>query len=67
METKAVVLGTNYYIGLSIIRTLGYEGIKTIAVDYVEDELYSSKSKYLHSHVMAPSFRDDPQGYINLY
>jgi predicted ATP-grasp superfamily ATP-dependent carboligase len=65
METKAVVLGTNYYIGLSIIRTLGYEGVKTIAVDYVEDELYSSKSKYLHSHVMAPSFKDDPQGYID--
>ncbi len=64
MQTKAVVLGTNYFIGLTIIRTLGYEGVKTIAVDYLEEALYGSKSKYLGAHYLAPSFREDPQGYI---
>ncbi len=64
METKAVVLGTNYYIGLSIIRTLGYENIKTIAVDYTTEGLYAAKSKYLHSHVIAPNFREEPKEYL---
>ncbi len=65
MGNKAVVLGTNYYIGLSIIRTLGYEGVETIAVDYQDKELYGSKSKYLGSHVMAPDFKKEKDGYLN--
>lgn len=65
MANKAVILGTNYYIGLSIIRTLGYEGVETIAVDYQDKELYGSKSKYLGSHVMAPDFKKDRDGYLN--
>lgn len=64
MANKAVVLGTNYYIGLSIIRTLGYEGVDTIAVDYTHKELYGSKSKYLGSHIMAPDFKKDKEGYL---
>ncbi|WP_422487067.1 carboxylate--amine ligase [Gudongella sp. DL1XJH-153] len=65
MGNKAVILGTNYYIGLSIIRTLGYEGVETIAVDYQDEELYGSKSKYLGSHVMAPDFKKDKEGYLD--
>ncbi|MGM0396626.1 MAG: carboxylate--amine ligase [Bacillota bacterium] len=64
MANKAVVLGTNYYIGLSIIRTLGYEGIETIAVDYTDKELYGAKSKYLGRHEMAPDFKKDKEGYL---
>jgi len=65
MANKAVILGTNYYIGLSIIRTLGYEGIETIAIDYTKDELYASKSKYLSKHYFAPNFKEDKKGYLD--
>lgn len=64
MANKAVVLGTNYYIGLGIIRTLGYEGVDTIAVDYTDKDLYGSKSKYLGSHVMAPDFKNHKEEYL---
>ena len=64
MANKAVILGTNYYIGLSIIRTLGYEGVETIAVDYTDKDLYGSKSKYLGRHVMAPDFRKHKEEYL---
>ena len=44
---KAVVLGCNYYIGLSIIRCLGREGIHVVACDYDFDNSYGAKSKYI--------------------
>lgn len=34
MANKAVVLGANYYIGLSTIRCLGVHGVHVAAVDY---------------------------------
>ena len=46
---KAVVLGSNYYIGLSIIRCLGREGVKVSALDY------SSKNSYALSTANVPS------------
>ena len=39
---KAVILGCNYYIGLSTIRCLGKEGIHTVAVDYNENDRYGT-------------------------
>ncbi len=44
---KAVVLGTNYYIGLSIIRCLGVENVHVVACDYDFDNAYGAKSKYI--------------------
>ena len=32
---KAVVLGCNYYIGLSVIRCLGVEGVHVVACDMI--------------------------------
>jgi len=61
MENKAVILGTNYYIGLSIIRSLGINGIYTIAVDYTDEGVYASKSKYLKEHLIAPHYRNNPK------
>lgn len=56
METghKAVVLGCNYYIGLSIIRCLGQEGIHVTGVHYQEEGAYAFKSKYLAEKLIAP-------------
>ncbi|SEQ64192.1 hypothetical protein SAMN05421767_10316 [Granulicatella balaenopterae] len=44
---KAVVLGCNYYIGLSMIRCLGKEGVNVVACDYDFETAYGAKSKYI--------------------
>ena len=44
---KAVVLGCNYYIGLSIIRCLGREGVHVVACDYDLKNAYGAKSKFI--------------------
>lgn len=64
MDNKAVVLGSNYYIGLSIIRCLGIEGVHTVAVDYSRKDAYGSKSRYLSEHLIAPHYRTDPKGLL---
>lgn len=49
---KAVVLGCNYYIGLSIIRCLGKENIHVVACDYdFGVSSYGSKSKYVSEYL----------------
>ncbi len=44
---KAVVLGCNYYIGLTAIRSLGREGVFVVACDYDFTKAYGAKSKYV--------------------
>lgn len=53
-EHKAVVLGCNYYIGLSIIRCLGQEGIHVTGVHYQEEGAYAFQSKYLSEKLISP-------------
>lgn len=62
MKNKAVVLGANYYVGLSIIRCLGRNGVHVVAVDYSEESRYGAKSKYLSEKHLAPHYKKDPQG-----
>ena len=63
MRNKAVVLGTNYYVGLSIIRCLGREGVHVVAVDYSEESRYGAKSKYLSEKHLAPHYKENPEGF----
>ncbi|MEH7123848.1 carboxylate--amine ligase [Bacillus sp. JJ1532] len=65
MNNKAVILGCNYYIGLSTIRCLGIHGIYTVAVDYSEEDRYGSESKYCSERLIAPYYKEDPKGFIN--
>src|SRR5690625_629684 len=65
MKNKALVLGTNYYIGLSIIRTLGVEGVYTVGVDYSMDGTYGAKSKYLKEHLIGPHYKEEPEKYLD--
>lgn len=55
MRNKAVILGTNDYISLSVIRCLGIEGIYTVAVDYLNKRQYVFKSKYCSQRLIAPN------------
>jgi predicted ATP-grasp superfamily ATP-dependent carboligase len=65
MKNKAVVLGANYYIGLSIIRSLGKNGIEVVAIDYGIEDRYAFESKYVSQKLIAPDFKQDPDGYID--
>jgi len=64
LNNKAVILGCNYYIGLSTIRCLGVHGIHTVAVDYSENDRYGSESKYCSERVIAPYYKEDPKGFV---
>jgi D-aspartate ligase len=64
MNNKAVILGCNYYIGLSTIRCLGRQGIHTVAVDYSYENTYGADSKYCTEHIIAPHYRKDTEGFI---
>lgn len=65
MKNKAVVLGANYYIGLSIIRCLGRQGIHVAAVDYDTKGTYGFKSRYLSERLIGPDCKEDPEGLLN--
>lgn len=62
---KAVILGTNYYIGLSTIRCLGIHGVYTVAVDYSDEERYGADSKYCSEKLIAPHYRHEKEKFIN--
>lgn len=65
MKAKAVILGANYYIGLSIIRCLGIHGIPTVAIDYSQKGTYGFYSKYCSETLIGPNCKEDPEGLLN--
>lgn len=65
MKNKAVVLGANYYIGLSIIRCLGSNGVHVVAVDYSTDGTYGFSSKYCNEKLIAPHYRKNETEFLN--
>lgn len=56
---KVVVLGTNYYIGLSVLRCLGRKGIPTVAADY-DRSSYGMHSKYVNQKLWLTDYKEDP-------
>ncbi|MGI2327392.1 carboxylate--amine ligase [Planococcus sp. YIM B11945] len=54
---KAYVLGSNYYIGLSIIRCLGKNNIPVVTVDYSKDGAYGLYSKYCSENLIGPHYQ----------
>lgn len=63
---KAVVLGCNYYIGLSMIRCLGREGVHVVACDY-DFETYGAKSKYICEFLKVYDLnKNDEQTFLDL-
>lgn len=64
MKNKAVVLGANYYIGLSIIRCLGRKGIDVVAVEYKTEGAYALKSRYLKEILIGPHYKDEPDALV---
>lgn len=64
MKHKVVILGCNYYIGLSTIRCLGIHKIHTVAVDYTRKQAYGARSKYCREQLIAPHYREDKEGFV---
>jgi len=64
MKNKAVILGNNYYIGLSTMRCLGVYGIHTVAIDYSEENTYATKSKYCSERLIAPHYKKEKEEFI---
>lgn len=64
MKNKAVILGANYYIGLSVIRCLGRNGVTVAAVDYQAEGTYGFSSKYLSEKLIAPHYKTNTEEYI---
>lgn len=64
---KAVVLGCNYYIGLSVIRCLGVEGVHVVACDYDFENSYGARSKYISEFLKVYNLnKDDRKTFIEL-
>ncbi len=64
MKNKAVILGANYYIGLSVIRCLGRNNVHVAAVDYQIEGTYGFESKYLSEKLIAPHYKTKTKEYI---
>lgn len=64
MNNKAVILGSNYYIGLSTIRCLGKHGVHTVAVDYSTKNTYAAASKYCSERLVSPHYKEDREGFV---
>lgn len=66
METKnkAVVLGTNCYLGLGTIRCLGKAGLHVTGADYDKTSC-GLASKYLSEHWLIPSLRDGEEAIVS--
>ncbi len=61
---QAVVLGTNYYIGLSTVRCLGKMNVPVTTMDYNKKEAYGSYSKYVSKSLITPYYKEDPEGFV---
>jgi len=64
MKNKAVVLGANYYIALSVMRNLGKHGIFVAALEYSTHEAYGLKSKYCNEVVIVPHYKKETEKFI---
>ncbi|TFG83339.1 MAG: carboxylate--amine ligase, partial [Erysipelotrichales bacterium] len=65
MKPKAVVLGANYYIGLSVARCLGKEGITVALVDYKREDSYAFDSKYCSEILIAPHYKTEERKFCD--
>ncbi len=65
MKNKAVVLGANYYIGLSIIRCLGRQGVPVVVMEYAQKNSYGLKSKYVSEKHIVPHYKKEEDKFIN--
>jgi D-aspartate ligase len=64
MTPKAVILGSNYFIALTLLRSLGPLGITCVAIDHTKKDAYAFKSKYVNEALVSPHYQKDPQAFL---
>ncbi len=64
LANKAVVIGVNYYIGLSVLRCLGRRGVPTVACEYDADA-YGLRSKYVDEVWEMPDMKVSRRAFID--
>lgn len=62
-KNKAVVLGTNYYIGLAVVRSLGKKGVHVVSINHNKKNLYG-KSRYVKESLIAPHYEEEEEAYL---
>jgi len=63
-KNKAVILGSNYFIALSILRSLGPFGIPCVAMDHKKKDSYAFLSKYVTEAIITPHYQTSPQAFL---
>jgi predicted ATP-grasp superfamily ATP-dependent carboligase len=64
MKNKAVILGSNYYIALSVMRCLAPYGVTTVAAEYSKNGAYALKSKHCKEVLMVPHYKKETKAFI---
>jgi len=64
MKNKAVILGSNYFIALSILRSLGPLKVPCVALDHSEKGSYAFLSKYVSEAHVTPHYAKSPQAFL---
>ena len=64
-KNKALVIGANYYIGLSAIRCLGNMGVHVAVVDYSQAKAYAFRSRWCKEQLLAPYYREHPRAFLD--
>lgn len=64
MKHKAVLLGSNYFIALSILRSLGPHKIHCVAMDHTQKDSYAFLSKYANETLITPHYQKSPQAFL---
>lgn len=65
MKNKAVILGSNYFIALSILRSLGPKKIQCVALDHSRKGSYAFLSKYVSEAYICPHYKNDEEAFLN--
>ncbi len=61
---KAVILGSNYFIALSILRSLGPHKIHCVTIDHSKENNYASLSKYVSEKLIGPHYAHEPEAFL---
>lgn len=62
---KAVVLGSNYYIALSVFRSLKEHGVPTVAADYNFKTCYAHLSNACDERILVKDYKIDEVGFVD--
>lgn len=65
MKNKAVILGSNYFIALSILRSLGPKHIHCVALDHTKKGSYAFLSKYVSESYICPHYKNEEQAFLD--